>query len=115
MGENGCSLAVLVIDLVHRKDAKTAEVWVSCFPLRGREARTTSALRAIKAACMVSTFHVVYINSACGGVSKTLKLCHSALDAESSKQGTLTKLVPLSPDAHPLDSRFHGNDVRGYL
>jgi hypothetical protein len=44
--------------------------------------------------------------------------CHSALDAESRKQGKLTKPVLLSPDAYPLDSRspivvedkLHGND-----
>ena len=61
--------------------------------------------------------------AASSGASKTLKFCHSALDlacpvldtGESRKQGKLTKPVLLSPDAHPLDSRFHGNDVRGYL
>jgi len=46
---------------------------------------------------------------------KDFKTCHSALDAESRREGEETDcfLFPFKP--HPLDSRFHGNDVGGYL
>ena len=41
--------------------------------------------------------------------------CHSARDAESIMEGKAANCILLRPDPYPLDSRFHGNDVGGYL
>ena len=44
---------------------------------------------------------------------KDAQSCHSALDAESRREGEATNCFLLRPDPRPLDSRFHGNDARG--
>jgi len=36
----------------------------------------------------------------------------SALDAESIMEGKATNCILLRPNPCPLDSRFHGNDIR---
>jgi hypothetical protein len=53
--------------------------------------------------------------AASSGVSKTLNSVIPHLMRNPESKAKRPRLFLLVPDAHPLDSRFHGNDMSGYL